>query len=192
MTTCSSFVKPASAMMYSSAEKYSSLEHSQVSLDATVAGRSRKADLDMAKAAEVVDDYHHISTVRMMMAPETLWIMKAGTHFEVNVRAVHDSATIRDLVTFLEPMRYASPLCSIRPVDEVSCIINDGSHGTVTPFMNSASYMRQASASASPMGLEDLDDFGHRIDWQLDKLHPHEPENTLRLLFGRVAELVVW
>ncbi|AFR97437.2 hypothetical protein C343_05579 [Cryptococcus neoformans C23] len=69
-------------------------------------------------------------------------------HFEVNMRVVHDSATIGDLVMLLEPMRYATPLSFIRSVDEPLCILDNGGHGTVTPFLNSTNYLSQASAPA--------------------------------------------
>ncbi|OXB35049.1 hypothetical protein J007_05289 [Cryptococcus neoformans] len=74
--------------------------------------------------------------------------MTNTTHFEVNMRAVHDSATIGDLVMLLEPTRYATPLSFIRSVDEPLCILDNGGHGTVTPFLNSTNYLSQASAPA--------------------------------------------
>ncbi|KIR31594.1 hypothetical protein I352_05927 [Cryptococcus deuterogattii MMRL2647] len=112
--------------------------------------------------AEVVDDGEHVSTVSMMMAPEGLWITKARTHFDVNMRAVHDSATIGDLVTLLEPMRYATPLGFIRPVDEILRIFDNGGHGTVMLFINSVNYLRKASALAFADGTR------RRLEMTLD------------------------
>ncbi|KAE8541594.1 hypothetical protein D1P53_001762 [Cryptococcus gattii VGV] len=112
--------------------------------------------LDKAETAEVVDDDHHVSTIGMMMEPEGLWITKARTCFEVNMRAVYDSATMEDLVTLLEPMRYATPLGCIWPVDDILRIFDNGGHGTIVPLMDSANYLRQASALSSADGTRRL------------------------------------
>ncbi|OXC66202.1 hypothetical protein AYX13_04923, partial [Cryptococcus neoformans] len=126
-----SFVNPASAMMHPFAEKYCSCFWNIFKLP--------WMQLSLADPGKPI----------WARRKRQRWsAMTNTTHFEVNMRAVHDSATIGDLVMLHEPMRYATPLSFIRSVDEPPCILDNGGHGTVTPFLNSTNYLSQASAPA--------------------------------------------
>ncbi|WVO21716.1 uncharacterized protein IAS62_003028 [Cryptococcus decagattii] len=107
-----------------------------------------KAELDKAEIAEMVDDGHHVSTVGMMTAPEGLCITKARTCFEANVRAVHGSNNGGSCNAPRTNEICETPLGCIRPVDDILRIFDNGGHGTVMPFIDSANYLRQASALA--------------------------------------------